>query len=357
MTGKGLFTVETATDGSVWLTRSGHTQPGVYLVDLDITSGSLTTLEQIQLALSAPPHLLDQYNAEIQAALTTRGRKAELDLLHVQGLLFSTTPEFSIKATLFNTQSAISQFILLTSVVLLIILSLFSCCICLLVRRKCSAPCSDMTRKKCKAESGSSSSSSKQLNVSDTSSKFDEEGGFGQVRIDQSSEKSMEERDQKPIFISADKVNRYLEGLSSIGSNDGIITVDEQQMRNIQSPPTSLSSLEDSTKKSNGHGASQGTSKESSSSLSCISDEGCYGSSDFSSESHKCQLKVAKQQQQQQQTFFSPQQSNYIRNLSRFEKIYNNRQEPVESASFSSDASYAAHVNQQVVAAISGSYV
>lgn len=322
-----------------------NTARGVYLIDLNITADSMSTFEQIQVVLATSTEALDQYNTEIEAVLLTRANKAELDgLLHIQGLLFNANREFSIRATLFNTQSAINQFILLTSVVLLIICSLFTCCICLLVRRKCFK--SGEARKKSKT-----ADSKKQLNVSDTSSKFeDETGGFHQIRVDQSSEKSMMDNDnQKQLFINpSDKVNRYLEGLSSIGSNDAILTAD-QHLRNIASPPTSLSSLDDSTKqKSNDQDQNQNTSKESSSSLSCISDEGCYGSSDFSSESNNKQCQYGKVKKPQ--TYFSPAQSNYIRNLSRFEKIYNNRPDHnIEAVSYAN--------NQQVIAAISGSYV
>lgn len=326
-----------------------NAEHGVFLVDLNITTDSMSTFEQIQVVLGTSSEALDQYNTEVQAVLMTNANKAELDgLLHIQGLLFNANREFSIKATLFNTQSAINQFILLTSVVLLIICSLFTCCICLLVRRKCFK--SGEANKK----SSKTTDSEKQLNVSDTSSKFeDETGGFHQIRaVDQSSEKSMSDRNenQKQLFINpSDKVNRYLEGLSSIGSSDAILT--DQHLRNIASPPTSLSSLDDSTKqKSNDQDQNQNTSKESSSSLSCVSDEGCYGSSDFSSESNNKHCQYGKMKTPQAQTYFSPAQSNYIRNLSRFEKIYNNRPDHNNEV-----VSYAN--NQQVIAAISGSYV
>lgn len=334
------------------------TEPGIYLIDLNITANSMSSFEQIQLLLDsnstiALTQLLESYNNGNQATLKSNKLTNDLDFIHLQGLLFGNNTEFSIKASIFNTQSTINQFILLTCIVLFIILSLFMCCICLLVKRKCF-----------KARSLKKGlNTNKHLNVSDSSSKFDDDqshGGFNQIRIDQSSQKSLSESDRKAIFINpSDKVNHYLDGLSSIGSNDALINA-----RNISSPPTSLSSLEDSTKKTNDQNSS--SSDKSISSLSCISDEGCYGSSDFSTESNH---RFSKQIKKQQQQYFSPstiqqtQQKHYIQNLSRFEKIYNKKAEVVETCHNQQQRSnLATPVNfnnnqNQVITAISGSYV
>jgi len=94
-------------------------------------------------------------------------------------------------------------------------------------------------------------------------------------------------------------------------------------------------------------------------SSSLMSDEGCYGSSDFSSErdTNNAAIKLLKQSQQPNIPIYSSlsilqqkkhqQQQNYcINNLSRFEKLYNNKNDLEINNS-----------NIQVVTSISGSYV
>jgi hypothetical protein len=95
-------------------------------------------------------------------------------------------------------------------------------------------------------------------------------------------------------------------------------------------------------------------------SSSLMSDEGCYGSSDFSSErdTNNAAIKLLKQQSHQPNVpIYSSlsvlqhkkhqQQQNYcINNLSRFEKLYNNKNELEINNS-----------NIQVITSISGSYV
>ena len=89
-----------------------------------------------------------------------------------------------------------------------------------------------------------------------------------------------------------------------------------------------------------------------------MSDEGCYGSSDFSSErdTNNVAIKLLKQIQQPNIPIYSSlsllqqkkhqlQQNYCINNLSRFEKLYNNKNELENNA------------NIQVVTSISGSYV
>ena len=171
---------------------------------------------------------------------------------------------------------------------------------------------------------------------------------------------------------------------------------------NISNIRGMLKKTGNSNKKANGAGGVGGVVKTSvctlsTTSSSCISDEGCYGSSDFSSE-HEKQEKIKQQklmnekQQQQQLILLNP--SNIMKNqlivsrtqtpilntnnnvnlknyqsycLSRFEKIYNNTNSLVnteaalvesESESPSSSSSNLSNSNNvQVITAISGSYV
>jgi hypothetical protein len=131
-------------------------------------------------------------------------------------------------------------------------------------------------------------------------------------------------------------------------------------------------------------------------SSSCISDEGCYGSSDFSSE-HERQLKQQKMLLNDQLILLNPNNimknqlivsrtqtpilnsahnanlknyHSYLNNLSRFEKIYNNSSNnpnvsktdsamviDSNSASSTSPNSIGSNPNMQIITAISGSYV
>jgi len=319
-----------------------NARQGPYLIELSLNTflnGQISrSLERVQLVLGNDlkkefTGLLKEYNEHNQAALNGKFQSSYSDILR----LFSSGKSQPVtSASLFNRQSPLNQFALLVCIVSFILFMLFTSCVCCLCKKKCQ------TDRKNKQKDKLKNDSKKTLNVSDSSSKLDDsQGGFNQIRIDQSSQKSTYD-EKKIIFIDhKDKVNRYLEGLSSIGSNDVMINAD--QMRNISSsPPTSMSSLGDSTKKTT---QIQQHSIKSTTSLSCISDEGCYGSSDFSTESINNKLSHYKQNLHPQQQYFSPtalqqSQSHYIHNLSRFEKIYN-------------DTS----VNQQAVTAISGSYV
>lgn len=354
------FKLVTKTPGNIILETIGSVHPGVYLIDLRMELFSnkinLSSFEQIQLIvgddkLGKLSQILKSYNEKNEITLRNE-ISSDSDLLRFQGLLFGRSADgFSIQTALFNTQSTINQFIILVCIFVFIIILLFACCICLMIRRKC---CGSIDKKK-------NSSLQKKLNVSDASSKLDaEHAGFTKIRTDQSSQKSTYD-DANQIYIDPkDKVNRYLEGLSSIGSND--IMINTENLRNVNaSPPTSMSSLDNSSKKCS---ENQQNSIKSITSMSCISDEGCYGSSDFSSESNIKHGQL-KQTVKQSQHYFSPssvssaQQAHYIQNLSRFEKIYNNKE-----SSFSSPSSEIFRSNvctpssaKQVITAISGSYV
>jgi len=315
---------------------------GPYLIELSLRTvldGQVSrSFERIQLVLGNDfngeyTQLLNDYNRHNQATLSGKFQSKDSDILR----LFASSSKSSVtSAILFNSQSTLNQFALLFCIVAFIVLMLFTSCICFLCKRRCQSS-------KKQQKDSLKTDSKKTLNVSDASSKLDDsQGGFNQIRIDQSSQKSTYD-EKRIIFIDPkDKVNRYLEGLSSIGSND--IIINTEQLRNdSSSPPTSMSSLGDSTKKTS---QIQQHSIKSTTSLSCISDEGCYGSSDFSTESNNNKLSQFKQlRHSQQQQYFSPSsmqqsQNHYIHNLSRFEKIYNET-----------------NMNQQAVTAISGSYV
>lgn len=351
-----IFKLVTKNSGNIEIETIGNVQPGVYLIDLIMKeSSNKSSFEQIQLVLGDEKlsEILQTYNEKNEITLSNE-ISSDSDLLRFQGLLFSrSADEFSIQTALFNTQSTINQFIILVCIFVLIIILLFACCICLLIRRKC---CGGIDK-------NDNASIKKKLNVSDASSKLDaENAGFTKIRTDQSSQKSAYD-DASPIYIDPkDKVSRYLEGLSSIGSNDIMINTDN--LRNVNaSPPTSLSSLDNSSKKCSDN---QQNSIKSITSMSCISDEGCYGSSDFSSEANVKHGQFNKQSKQsQQQNYFSPssvssgQQAHYIHNLSRFEKIYNNKENNFSSPSSEIFRSNACTPNpaNQVITAISGSYV
>lgn len=247
---------------------------------------------------------------------------------------------------------------------------------------------------------------SENLNVTDddiinNSPKFNDDFGSGFTRIDVTNENDN----------SKDKVNRYLDGLDSlitsqhfqnafiinqnqIELNENLNYLNEQVKKNSLvdessseknlvhssgASTSSPSSLVDSKKSliipvnylkisKNNNDSHRGTthlatdSKHSctlsTTSSSLMSDEGCYGSSDFSSErdTNNVAIKLLKQIQQPNIPIYSSlsllqqkkhqlQQNYCINNLSRFEKLYNNKNELENNA------------NIQVVTSISGSYV
>ena len=187
---------------------------------------------------------------------------------------------------------------------------------------------------------------------------IDDEGGF---------RKNYEEN-----IDTRDKVNRYLNALET------------NETQNSPLPQMSLSSLSTTDSANKQLISTTTTSVEneakvktlSTTSSSCISDEGCYGSSDFSSDSkqQRIQTKTMGQEQfiilnenfnsmiRQSQFAFSNPPSIRSYNLSRFEKIYNTEPVTLLSSSGSSaldrTLSPAPLLNpRQVVNSISGSYV
>lgn len=213
-------------------------------------------------------------------------------------------------------------------------------------------------------------------------------------------EELKDERIPKPVSsqTKSDQVNTYLNGLESVvvsfkaskaGHNETLTSSDSSSSSIFDSKknliiPASMQFVASLSQ------PAQQTSicALSTSSSSCISDEGCYGSSDFSSEKD-AQLKQQRQQQYKKlnlpnnhkpayptsNTPNSHQQNFYINNLSRFEKIYNELgvSHPVASntedrispylvkpsveSSDSSILSSGLSPNVQIVASISGSYV
>lgn len=217
--------------------------------------------------------------------------------------------------------------------------------------------------------------------------------GFARLIVCEESSKQTVQNTTEPS--ANEKVNRYLDALQqqqqSVVVSFKQTTPKSDLMSASSTSPSSSDSVVDSKKNliiSAAHPTQQQTSvcTLSTTSSSCISDEGCYGSSDFSSD------KDGKQQQYKQlivmsksaynskssqlPTKIQQQQNYYINNLSRFEKIYNDlgnkpnsddRISPylvkptqqVDSSNSSVLSAGSTHNNNnvQVVTSISGSYV
>lgn len=262
--------------------------------------------------------------------------------------------------------------------------------------------------------------------------------GFARLIVCEETRKDEQKRSSMSAKATEEKVHQYLDGLDSVvisfktaaHNDDGLMMT-----ATSTSPSSSNNSVFDSkknliipvctqeqvqTQPAKQQQQQQPQQQQSSvctlstTSSSCISDEGCYGSSDFSSEKDS-QLKQLQQYKQlvvlnkqpisyasctnatatvtgnttATSKFYQQQQNYYINNLSRFEKIYNNElsntgnKQPVSvtanvvstsqispylvrpnshessnSSMLSTDSSPVPNTNNiQVVAAISGSYV
>lgn len=195
--------------------------------------------------------------------------------------------------------------------------------------------------------------------------------------------KNSNQRETLPSIDETLKVNQYLDGLESVvvsyhGVKQPSSSSSESSVNNLIIPVNPLQVPQPASQKQ----PLTSVCTLSTTSSSCISDEGCYGSSDFSSE-RDGHLRQLMQQQFKSAKIYSNttpkicQQNYYINNLSRFEKIYNdelvdkpNRVSPYLVKSFSArndedsavsssptnSAGFVVGVNV-VSAALSGSYV
>jgi hypothetical protein len=433
---------------------------GVYLIDLYLISNSnVKTLKKIEMILynnnkrnlthSSGITMLNEYNKEFDSFLMNDNQlisKSNSDnsmidssFIQFQNLLFGTSNNnnnqdeasflFSqnglLNGLFLNNRSTFIQIIIISLIISVTVLATLICCIILLIKRNCSK--SSNNHKKGNKKSSSNKSTKKTINVVDDESittgsseskKFDdlnnsneENGGFI-TRIIQ-----MDEANEKKILRLGldnpkEKVNRYLDGLNGY-EKQVIIVSAEQNPSSSSSSPTSSSSIVDSKKnliipvdmydnkssfKYSSNNNVNKNDKLSTTSSSCISDEGCYGSSDFSSESNNKLVSANKNlksilinsnsnnnSNRNQPPISIPQsirqQKNYcINNLTRFEKIYNNKNDldlslnnenKISSSTFKSGIksstvnspaiSLNSNLNQQnnvqVITSISGSYV
>ncbi len=292
---------------------------GVFFIDQQIVLNVFSS-DQVR---DFNMQLLKRLDQQIIAIINSEQDKLSA-LSQFEGLLFNNSllaTGSNFTAFLFASQrsSTLVQLVILTSVVVLFLVVLFSCCICLIIKQKCK-------NNKNKTNDLFDSLKKNVLNVID-----DDNGGFKQQQ-----KHSVVIIEDLKAYLSDEsniKVNRYLDGLDTAALQ--IHSMDQQQ----QSPASVLSSQSsknDSIKTiTNGQSANKCTLSTTSS--SCMSsDEGCYGSSDFSSEIN---IKLKQKQLQHLQmisktsliTPIKQQQNYYISNLSRFEKIYNNVDSLLES--------------------------
>lgn len=369
-------------NSSTQLVLNNLNDDGIYLLDLILNQ---TRLVQIKLMVHSAGEsfnlnkkLLNNYQRKLSSLLTSEPATLT-QLTQFEGLLLNSSilvANSNLTALLFSSSNTnnLSQFVILVSVVLLFIILVFSCCICLLIRHKCKSKNSNQKNKPDQLKFDKSIGKNGSLNVTDD----DDNGGFKQQQ--QTTMVVIEDLKTYLTDESKTKVSRYLDGLVDPTvlqlpnkftnlSNDLIIQPNQQS-----SPAVSMSSQSsskhtlplssiDSVKSSNENSHTKCTLSTTSS--SCMSsDEGCYGSSDFSSEVN---LKLKQQQMNKSSNLITPikqQQNYYISNLSRFEKIYNKIDSLLESPSSNLDSSSCNNAHQQdsakshqPITSISGSYV
>ena len=392
--------------------------------------------------------MLNEYNKELDSFLMNENQLVskqnsensiiDSSLIQFQNLLFGTSNTNSqdaaasfffsqnslLNGLFLNNRSTFIQIIIISLIISVIILATLICCIILLIKRNCSK--SSQNHHKKGNKKSCNKSSTKTINVIDDESittatsetkKFDElnnsneeeNGGFITriIKMDECNDKKIL---RLGLDNSKEKVNRYLDGLNGYEKQQVIIVSAEQNpsSSSSSSSPTSSSSIVDSKKnliipvdmydnkkssfKYNSNNNNCNVNKNdklSTTSSSCISDEGCYGSSDFSTESNNNKLVTNKNLKSilinnntQSPVVSLPQsmrqQKNYcINNLTRFEKIYNNKNDldltmnenKITSSTFKStnkistvnSPAISSNLNQnnnvQVITSISGSYV
>ena len=366
-------------------------------------------------------------------------------LMQFQSLLFGSNNQLvdklfgesslksgSLSSLLFSNKTTLIQFIVVTIVISLVVFMILIFCVLIIIRKNCAA-----SRNKSNESKKEPKTSLKNLNVIDDESlnssnslKFktpglDEEDNGGFARISPNNDK----RTSKIGLIpgkddSKEKVSRYLDGLephyqtaynellinqnraeidsylvqssspssSIIDSKKSlIIPVDYSKENEIKALYSNASIIKNQIKVKIDNQTSQTdpSNKQhsvctlSTTSSSCMSDEGCYGSSDFSSERESNLNKLKQLSSKKGVSTFQPNlvtpqavkpgsrsqtpsssilnstnqsmkyQQTYINNLSRFEKIYNNKSE------LSADGGSLEQKQQsvQLITTISGSYV
>lgn len=351
------------------LTISSEIETGLYLIDL-ISNDFRQKQIKINLYITETErqinrNILKHFDQQTFSILNKRNEKDESSLFQFENILMNSTNLLGSNFTFFfsnQTSNVFSQFVILISVILLFLILIFSCCICLIIKRKC------INQSK-KRNINSLNFIKNNLNVMDD----DDNGGFKQKNKKLQSNHSIVVIEDLKTYLTDEsntKVNRYLEGLDTSVLQLNSNKYSPIQQANQQSSPVSISTSESSKNQiSTSTDSMKSTTIDennsgnkctlSTTSSSCMSsDEGCYGSSDFSSEIN---LKLKKQQQQQitnnKSNLITPikqQQNYYINNLTRFEKIYNNIDSLLESPVTS-------EINttntDQVIHSISGSYV